>query len=150
MVQEQLIAQVDQAPRSTEPGEWQTPIISFLKQGILPEDPKQARTLKRRAARFTMIGETLYKRAFSRPLLKCLGPDEADYVMKEIHQGCCGNHTDGRTLVRKILLVGYFWPTMQADTTQLVRTCLSCQKHQALSHQPTEPLKASIVSCPFD
>ncbi|XP_074556260.1 uncharacterized protein LOC141812118 [Curcuma longa] len=150
MVQEQLIAQIDQAPQSTRPEDWQTPIISFLTQGILPEDPEQARILKRRATRFTMIGETLFKRAFSRPLLKCLNPEEADYVMREIHQGCCGNHIGGRTLVRKILLAGYFWPTMQADADQLVRTCLSCQKHQTMSHQPTELLKTSSVSCPFD
>ncbi|XP_074592450.1 uncharacterized protein LOC141848309 [Curcuma longa] len=145
-----FIAQIDQAPRTEEHGDWRVPILALLRQQALPDDPEQAKIVRRRAARFVLIGDTLYKRAFSRPLLKCLGMDEADYVLHEIHQGCCGNHTGGRTLVRKVLLAGYFWPTMQADAAQLVRSCLSCQKHQKLSHQPAEPLKTSTVSCPFD
>ncbi|XP_074580899.1 uncharacterized protein LOC141837384 [Curcuma longa] len=90
--QEQVIAQIDQPSRTSRPEDWQTPIISFLTQGTLPEDPGQARIIKRRATRFTMIGDALFKRAFSRPLLKCLTPEEADYVIQEIHHGCCGNH----------------------------------------------------------
>ncbi|XP_074574071.1 uncharacterized protein LOC141830566 [Curcuma longa] len=85
-IQELLIAQVDQMPRADEPADWRTPILAFLKQEVLPDDQEQARMVKRRAARFVLIGDTLYKRAFSRPLLKCLGSDEADYVLREIHR----------------------------------------------------------------
>ncbi|XP_074560279.1 uncharacterized protein LOC141816393 [Curcuma longa] len=148
--QEQTIAQIDQPPSSSRFEDCQTPIISFLTQGTLPEDPGQARILRKRATRFTMIGDTLFKRAFSRPLLKCLTLEEANYVMQEIHHGCCGNHGGERALTRKVLLAGYFWPTMQADVQKLVRTCKSCQKHQVLTRQPAELLKTSSVSCPFD
>ncbi|XP_074562803.1 uncharacterized protein LOC141819387, partial [Curcuma longa] len=121
MVQEQLITQIDQALPPSQPEDWRIPIISFLTQGTLSEDPEQARTLKRRDTRFTMIGDTLFKRVFSRPLLKCIHQKEADYVMQEIHYRCCDNHGGERTLIRKVLLAGYFWPTMQADAQQLIR-----------------------------
>ncbi|XP_074570542.1 uncharacterized protein LOC141827199 [Curcuma longa] len=64
-VQELLIAQIDQVARPDESEDWRTPILAFLKTGSLPEDQEQARTVRRRAARFVLIGDTLYKRAFS-------------------------------------------------------------------------------------
>lgn len=32
------------------------------------------------------------------PLLKCVGPQEASYMMDELHNGVCGFHTGRRTL----------------------------------------------------
>lgn len=59
------------------------------------------------------------------PLLRCLDELEADYVLREIHEGSCENHVKGHTLAWKMLLDGYFWPTMEKDAKQLVRKCES-------------------------
>ncbi|XP_074562949.1 uncharacterized protein LOC141819599 [Curcuma longa] len=135
-----LIAQVDHPITIADLTDWRTPLLAFLQKGEVPSDPDQARLLRRRVGHFTLVGDQLYKRAFSRPLLKCLGPEDAEYVMKEVHQGCCGNHLAGRSLARKLLLTGYFWPTLQADAARMVATCLHCQKYQPFCHQPTEQL----------
>ena len=82
---------------------WTTTIASYLKDGILPDEKKAARKLKVRAARFVLIKDVLYKRGFSRPYLRCLGNEEADYVMKEVHEGICGNHSGSRLLVHKLV-----------------------------------------------
>ena len=34
-----------------------------------------------------LVADVLYKRGFSPPSLRCLTPDKADYVMKEVHKG---------------------------------------------------------------
>ena len=34
------------------------------------------------------------KRGFSRLYLRCLGPKEVDYTMREVHEGIFGNHSD--------------------------------------------------------
>ena len=60
--------------------------------GVLPDGKEAARKLKIQAVRFVLIKDVLYKRGFSRLYLRCLGPEEADYVMKEVHEGICGNH----------------------------------------------------------
>jgi hypothetical protein len=78
--------------------EWATEIIQFLKNGLLPQDKVAARKVKIQATRFCLLGEVLYKRGYSEPLLKCLSKTEADYVLKEIHEGVCGNHSGGRML----------------------------------------------------
>ncbi|GAV68297.1 hypothetical protein CFOL_v3_11800, partial [Cephalotus follicularis] len=91
---------------------WMTPFINWLRNGILPEDPVEARKLVYRANRFQFRDGILYKRSFSFPWLRCLTPLETDYALREVHEGICGNHTGGRTLSHKLLRQGYYWPTM--------------------------------------
>ena len=79
---------------------------------MLPNGKDAARKLKVQAARFVLIKVVLYKRGFSRSNLRCLGPEEADYVMREVHEGIYGNHSGARSLVHKLIQVGYYWPTM--------------------------------------
>ena len=51
---------------------WMTPIMSFLQDGHLPQNTEEAKKIKKRAARFTILNDTLYKRGFSMPYLKCV------------------------------------------------------------------------------
>ena len=61
--------------------DWTTSITSYLKDGVLPDDKEAARKLKVQVARFVLIKDILYKRGFSHLYLRCLIPEEADYVM---------------------------------------------------------------------
>ena len=70
-------------------GSWMTPIISFLQDVHLPQNVEEAIKIRRRAARFTILNDTLYKRGFSMPYLKCVDKEEAKYILKEIHEGVC-------------------------------------------------------------
>ena len=90
---------------------WTIPLVSYLKNGVLPKEKEAARKLKVQATRFVLIKDVLYKRGFSPPYLRCLGTEEADYAMREIHKGVCGNHLGARSLVHKLIRVGYYWPT---------------------------------------
>ena len=83
----------------------------------------EAKKVRERAARFTILNDTLYKRGFSMPYLKCVDEEEAKYILEEIHQGVCGDHTNPRSLVSKVVRTGYFWPTMQMDAVELVKKC---------------------------
>ena len=91
---------------------WTAPLVSYLRDGVLPNEKEASRKLKVQAARFILIKDVLYKRGFSRPYLRCLGAEEADYVMREVHEGICGNHSGSRALVHKLVQAGYYWPTM--------------------------------------
>ena len=86
-----------------------------MKNDALLNSKEAARKLKVQAARFVMIRDVLYKRGFSYPYLRCLSPEEADYVLREVHEGICGNHSGLLSLVHKLIRVGYYWPTMQND-----------------------------------
>ena len=129
------IEELQTLPVHTQSG-WTEPILSFLKDGGLPFSPEEARKVQKRAARFTVLNGELYKRDFSQPYLRCIGEDEARYVLEEVHGGICGDHMGHKSLVRKIMRVGYFWPTMQQDAAEFVKRCDSCQRYGNVQHVP--------------
>ena len=90
--------------------DWTTPLVSYLKNGVLPDRKEAARKLKVQATQFVLIKDVLYKRGFSCPYLRCLGLEEANYVMKEVYEGICGNHLGSWSLVYKLIRAGYYWP----------------------------------------
>ncbi|KAL0426874.1 UNVERIFIED_CONTAM: hypothetical protein Slati_2862200 [Sesamum latifolium] len=129
---------------------WKDAIKAYLTTGSLPLDKKEARAIRIRAALFTMIPGDLYKRGFSQPYLKCLDPERAEYVLREVHEGSCGNHAGGRSLAGKVLRQGYFWPTMRRDALDMVRCCRKCQEHANIMHVPAAPMQPIPNPCPFD
>ena len=96
---------------------WMDPIWDYLVDGTLPSDPKEVSKLRTRSARFTIHRGTLYKQGFSTPILKCVGKEDANYILQEIYEGICGYHVGARTLAGKTLRQGYYWPTMLKEAT---------------------------------
>nr|GEV48446.1 reverse transcriptase domain-containing protein [Tanacetum cinerariifolium] len=85
---------------------WMTPVYEYLTEGILPEEKKKARTVHRKAGRYVVINEVLYKKSFLGPWLRCVGPLQAKYVLREIHEGSCSMHVGPRSVVAKALRSG--------------------------------------------
>ncbi|GKV27692.1 hypothetical protein SLEP1_g36830 [Rubroshorea leprosula] len=80
---------------------WTDPIREYLLNGTVPGDKQEEMKLRRKASRYTLVGDILYKRSYSLPLLRCLTPYEAEYALREVHEGVCGNHVGARTLAHK-------------------------------------------------
>ena len=128
---------------------WMTPIVVYLKDGRLQEDKNEARKLKIRAAKYVLIDEVLYKQGFSHPYLRCLSLDESNYLLREVHEGACENHSGVRALVHKVVRAGYYWPTIQADVKAYVKMCDQCQCFSSVSRQPSEYLTSMMAPWPF-
>ncbi|XP_077223958.1 uncharacterized protein LOC143857417 [Tasmannia lanceolata] len=75
---------------------WMDEITDYLRSGKLPEGKKEARKVIQRAARFSLDGESLYKRSYILLYLKCLRPSDATYTLQETHKGICGEHLGAR------------------------------------------------------
>ena len=103
-----------------------TPIVSFLQDKRLPRDVEEARKIRKRAARFMILNDTLYKRGFSMPYLRCVNEEEAKYILEEIHEGIYEDHVGPRSLISKVIRTGYFWPTLQKDAKEFVKKCDKC------------------------
>ncbi|GKV27812.1 hypothetical protein SLEP1_g36936 [Rubroshorea leprosula] len=136
---------------STDPStpSWTTLLINYLQSGELPEDQSAAKVIRRRAAHFTLVDNQLYKRAASMPLLHCLTPNETEYAVREVHEGVCGTHIGGKTLARKLLRHGYYWPTMVEDALNYVKKCPTCQFNADDIHMPGEMLSSLTSPRPF-
>ncbi|XP_042400229.1 uncharacterized protein LOC121990029 [Zingiber officinale] len=78
-----LVSHIDRMEGLTFPNDWRATIAEFLRSRATPSNREEAHLLRRRASRFVLIGDQLYKKAFSRPLLKCVGPEDVDYILQE-------------------------------------------------------------------
>ena len=83
---------------------WMDPLVTFLKQGLLPKDKGKAEKIHKKAPRYWLSEEQkLYKRSHSVPYLLCVHPKAMEPLLKELHEGICGSHTEGRSLAYKAL-----------------------------------------------
>ena len=126
-----------------------TPIMSYLKDELLPKDKEKARKLMGRAAKFVLIDEVLYKRGFSQPYLRCLTPNKSHYIQRDVHEEAYENHLGARSLVHKIVHAGYYWPSMQVDVKAYVKVCDKCQCYSNIPRQPSKYLTPMVAPWPF-
>lgn len=129
--------------------DWRQPILDYIIRDILPEDKAQSRSIAFKARNYCVIENNLYRRSLLEPLLRCLGPDEANLAIVEVHTGICGEHLGGKNLALKIMCQGLFWPTMRKDCEDYVKRYKSCQLHIQVSHRPTTSMIPVLNPCPF-
>ena len=96
-----------------------------------------------------VINEFLYKQGFSQPYLRCLAPDKSNYVLREIHEKACGNHSRARALVHKVIRAGKYWLIIQADAKAYVKVYNQCQRFNNVPRQPLEYLTPMMAPWPF-
>nr|GEW38135.1 hypothetical protein [Tanacetum cinerariifolium] len=106
---------------------WMTPIMKYLKDRTLSGDKKEASKLRIKARQYELLEGVLYRRSFLKSWLRCVGPLQADYVIREIHEGSCSMHTGPQFVVAKAMRLRYYWPTMHRDARDMIRTCNACQ-----------------------
>ncbi|XP_022004513.1 uncharacterized protein LOC110902081 [Helianthus annuus] len=128
---------------------WMTPIIRYLQEGILPENKAEARKIQHKALHYEMNDGILYRRSFLGPLLRCVDPQDANYLIREIHEGICGIHAGPRMVVAKIMSAGYYWPGMHVDALKELRKCDSCQRHSPKTLRPKNDLIPVSTAWPF-
>ena len=68
----------------------------------------------------------VYKINYDMVLLRYMEKQEASTLMREIHEGTFGTHTNGYAMARKILRAGYYWITMEADYYHYTKTFHKC------------------------
>ena len=87
---------------------WIDPIVTFLKDNILPKGKSEVEKIRRNATRFWLSeGHKLYRRFYSGLYLLCLHPKASELLLEELHEGICGSHIRGRSLSHQALTQGY-------------------------------------------
>src|SRR4051812_10264425 len=128
---------------------WYHDIKNFLQKQEYPlgASKKDRKTLRKLASRFFLNEDVLYKRNFDMVLLRCVDKKEAEILMREIHEGSFGTHTNGHAMTRKILRAGYYWMTMESDCYQYAKRCNKCKIYVDRIHVP--PSLLNILSSPL-
>jgi hypothetical protein len=134
--------------------DWREAFIDFIRDQRLPAgiDARSAEVARvmRRSKGFVLVDNKLYRRgARSGVLMKCVAKEDGYDILREIHEGVCGNHTASRTLVGKAYRAGFWWPTTVFDAEDLMRRCQNCQFFSKQSHVPAHSLITIPPSWPF-
>ncbi|XP_074374495.1 uncharacterized protein LOC141714898 [Apium graveolens] len=128
---------------------WMTPIHNYIRMRAFPEDKLQARCLRYQAAKYVEYDGVLYKRGFNQPLLRYVELEEGNYILREVHEGICDNHLGGGSLALKVLIQGYYWPTIKEDAFKFVRACDYCQRFANYSNAPITSINSLASPWPF-
>ena len=73
-----------------------------------------------------LVREELYRRMPGGALFRCVGQEEAQRKLKEVHDNTCGSCGEA-SLYHKLQRVGFYWPSMGKDTDQVQTQCGTCQ-----------------------
>ncbi|GKE50538.1 reverse transcriptase domain-containing protein [Tanacetum coccineum] len=122
-----------------------TPITRCLAEGVWPKDKEERRALRMKINQYVLEEGVLFKKGYLVPMLRCVGPLHANYVIREIHMGSCVMHIGARSVVAKAIRQGYYWPTMHSDAINVTQKCDSCQVHAPVPRCP-KTLMTSIMA----
>ena len=64
-----------------------TPYRRYIADGILPAEPGEGKRIKKNSARYTLIGEVIFRHGFTHPILTCVSGDECTRIISELHEG---------------------------------------------------------------
>ncbi|GKC63675.1 reverse transcriptase domain-containing protein [Tanacetum coccineum] len=112
------------------------PIINYLKDGRLPEDPVAARKIRVKAPQYSLKQGILYRKGYLTHWMRCVGPNQAQYVLYEAHFWSYEAHVRARTIAQNVARLEYFWPTMYNDMNTVVSACINCQQHALIMWKP--------------
>ena len=100
-------------------GDWRIPIREAL---IEEEDTVEMKILKD----YALVKGELYRRMPGGVLSRCVGQEEAQRRLKEIHDMTCRTYGEV-SLYRKLQRTGFYWPSMSKDADRVQTECRTCQ-----------------------
>jgi ribonuclease HI len=129
--------------------DWRAPITLFLQGYYHPNDVNEAKRLKHRSQDFVLVGDQLYKKGISQPMLKCITKTEGIQILREVHSGTCRSHSGLRALATKVICQGFYWPAIICATNRVMRSCEACQKFSPRSGNPSQVTKLIAHTWPL-
>ncbi|GJY31912.1 reverse transcriptase domain-containing protein [Tanacetum coccineum] len=82
-----------------EEDNWMIPIIKCLEEGVWPTEENEARTLRMKISQYVIEEGILFKKSYLSPMLRCVEPLQAIYIIREVHKGACGMHAGARSVI---------------------------------------------------
>ncbi|MCO5613463.1 hypothetical protein L7F22_067740 [Adiantum nelumboides] len=121
-------------------------ILYFLETGECPKhlERVQRHHLVRKTLSYQLIGDHLYHKGKDLVLRRVPLVKEIEKILMSCHDGVCGGHFAQEITSRKILQVGFVWPSLHRDVQHWCKACKACQQagDRKLSYGPRFPIFA--------
>ena len=102
--------------------DWRAPIMTYLCGHYEPEHEVNEVRMKHRTRNYKIINNQLYKQGICEPLVKCVSAEEGRALLSEIHEGIYGTHPGARAMAGKAFRQGFYWPSVQSDSKEIVKS----------------------------
>jgi hypothetical protein len=109
----------------------------------------ERRRIHYQTRQYIILGDALYRQGIDLVFRCCLKFDEAEKDLNDCHSGACGGHLSGYATSKKILCVGYFWPSLFNDCITVVHKCHACQTYNQKIWFHPAPLHPVVSVGPF-
>jgi hypothetical protein len=125
--------------------DWRLPLLKYIR------DPKKAtdKKVKWQVLKYTSIDDELYRRTINGVLLRCLGEEQAEVTVREVHDGICGAHQSAYKMNWLLRGAGFYWPTMMDDCVKYQKGCEACQRLRNLQLAPAGVMNSIMKPLPF-
>lgn len=117
-----------QEVRNSDPRSWMDDMMNFLLGNGYPQglDKTKRRYYRLQSIPYVIVEGVLFRKYFNGALLRFLDTDQAESMIKELHDGPDGGHFSARTTAMKFMRAGYYWPSLFHDCHKYVRKCEKC------------------------
>ena len=92
----------------------------------------------------------LYRNWYTHPFLKCVTPEEGNYILHEIHEGGYRIHKGVRTVISKVLRSGYYWPSLRNKAEKIDKSLPQISTLFKGKLKPSNYLTPIQAVLPFD
>jgi hypothetical protein len=131
---------------------WYGKLFYLLHHGTYPKNlnHKEMRALRLKSTQYRLINSVLFRVNYGGVILRCLKCEDADKVLKELHDGRTGGNFTGNSNAHKILRVDYYWPTLLRDSHTYTRNYKNCQISMGREKRAVVSLQPVAVFRPFE
>lgn len=126
---------------------WFANISNYLATGNLPTylSPKEKIKVIQNSASYSWINEELYKTSPDIIIWRCVREDEVPNILKVCHDEPSGGHFVHKRTTYKVLILGYYWPSLFKDAKEYFKRCGSCRRIGKLVPSNEMPLQPQVL-----
>jgi hypothetical protein len=135
---------------------WYKNLVYYLQYQKCPDDldPHQRIMIRLEYSRYIILGEFLFRWYVDGILLRCVNNEEEKMFLQETHGSLdsvmhIGGHFSTKATAFKIIINGYYWPSIFRDSYKFTRSCDKCQKFAGKEHLYAMPLQPFLLDFPF-
>ena len=125
---------------------WYADIVNYLACGVMPFEfnYKQRRKLRIDCRLYIWDDPLLYRRE-DMIIRRCVPETEQGGIMEKCHASPYRGHFAGDKTTRKILQLGFYWPTLFKDYFEWVKHCDASHRMGNLSRRNEMPFQRILV-----
>ncbi|XP_076918714.1 uncharacterized protein LOC143579224 [Bidens hawaiensis] len=109
---------------------WYAHYVNYLATGAIPEfwSKKRRQQFAAQVKQYIWDEPDPFKIGADQVVRRSVPENEVQEISKHAHSSACGGHFSGSKTWYKVLMCGFYWPTIFKDANEYARHCLNCQR----------------------